>query len=84
MNDDLKPITVRRRTAARLLDIGVTKLDEEISKGTIAAKKSGKVLLILYSSLDAYAQNLPDAELKLPAHIRRKLDAIAPVAAKRR
>jgi excisionase family DNA binding protein len=72
----LKPIAVRRHTAAELLGVGVTKIDELIAQGHIVAKKSGKVLLIIYASLERYAEGLPQVFLQPPARIRRKLAEI--------
>jgi excisionase family DNA binding protein len=75
----LPPLAVRRREAARLLGVGLSKIDELVATAQLRAVKSGKCLLIIYSSLQAYAEALPEAKLQLPSHIRRKLDADASV-----
>jgi hypothetical protein len=59
-----KPIAVRRQVAAGMLGEGVSKIDELIATGQVEARKSGKNLLILVASLEAYVAGLPPAELK--------------------
>jgi hypothetical protein len=59
----LRPIAVRRRVAANLIGEGTTKIDELIATGQIEARKSGRNLLILVASLDAYVAGLPVATL---------------------
>ena len=68
----VRPLAVKRRAAAAMLGIGTTKLDELIARGEIAAKKSGKNLLVLTDSLQAYLTSLPTAQLALPRHLRNK------------
>jgi hypothetical protein len=58
-----RPIAVRRRVAAEMIGEGTTKLDELIATGQIEARKSGKNLLILVASLEAYVAGLPVATL---------------------
>jgi len=60
---ELRPLAVRKKTAARVLDIGTTKLDQLIADGTIKAVKAGKCLLIPTSELDKYVASLPRAVL---------------------
>jgi len=67
----VRPLAVRKRIAASIIGVGVTKLDALIAEGQIEAVKSGKSLLIIYASLEAYLTSLPRAELKLPKHMRR-------------
>jgi hypothetical protein len=59
-----KPIAVRRQVAAAMIGEGTSKVDELIARGAIEARKSGKNLLILVASLEAYVAGLPPAELK--------------------
>lgn len=66
-----KPLAARRRTAAKLLDVGTSKIDELIATNQIEARKSGKVLLIVYTSIERYLANLPRAVLALPARLRK-------------
>jgi hypothetical protein len=63
-HDSPHPIAVRRTVAAAMIGAGTSKLDYLISTGQIEAKKSGKNLLILVASLEAYVAGLPAAELK--------------------
>jgi excisionase family DNA binding protein len=65
-----KPLAMRRKTAAKALGIGTTKLDELIAEGQIAALKCGKVLLILTSELERYVATLPAAQLNYHKHKR--------------
>jgi excisionase family DNA binding protein len=68
-NPQHKPFTVRRPAAAAMLGVGRTKLDTLIAAGEIQAKKSGRSLLILVSSIEKYIEGLPTATLKAPASI---------------
>ena len=75
-----KPIAVRRQVAASMLGEGVSKIDELIATGQVEARKSGKNLLILVASLEAYVAGLPPAVLKSCGNCKKK-PADAPVAA---
>jgi hypothetical protein len=77
----LKPLAVRRRVAADMLGEGVTKIDELVATGQIDARKSGKNLLILYASLEAYLAGLPVATLKSTGGYRKKPATVAADAA---
>jgi len=57
-------IAVRRHDAALMIGEGVSKIDMLVATGQIEAKKSGRNLLILVASLEAYVAGLPPAELK--------------------
>jgi excisionase family DNA binding protein len=67
----VEPLSVRRKTAASMLGIGTTKLDELIGAGQIAAVKSGKVLLIPVAGLKQYLASLPAAKLAPPRKRQR-------------
>jgi hypothetical protein len=58
-----RPIVVRRQVAASMLGIGTTKLDELVASRQVEARKSGRSLLILVASLEAYVAGLPVATL---------------------
>jgi hypothetical protein len=58
-----RPIAVRRRVAANMIGEGTTKLDELIASGQVEARKSGRNLLIVVASLEAYVAGLPVAKL---------------------
>ena len=58
-----RPIAVRRRVAASMIGEGTTKIDELIATHKIEARKSGRNLLILVDSLEAYVSGLPVATL---------------------
>jgi hypothetical protein len=58
-----RPIAVRRRVAASMIGEGTTKIDELIATRQIEARKSGRNLLILVASLEAYVAGLPVATL---------------------
>jgi hypothetical protein len=81
ISDFLKPIAVRRTVAASLIGEGVTKIDELIASGQIEARKSGRNLLILVASLEAYVAGLPPAELKSTGGYKKKTPADTPAAA---
>ena len=55
------PLSVKSKTAALMLGIGTTKLEELITSGQIEAKRSGKNRLVLVASMQAYLASLPDA-----------------------
>jgi hypothetical protein len=79
-NVALKPIVVRRPVAASMIGQGISKIDELIASGQIEARKSGKNLLILVSSLEAYIANLPVATLKSSGNYVKKPAATAATA----
>ncbi len=58
------PIAVRRQDAAAMIGEGVSKIDMLVATNQIEAKKSGRNLLIVVSSLERYVAGLPPAELK--------------------
>jgi hypothetical protein len=60
-----RPIAVRRRVACAMIGEGTSKLDELISTGKIEARKSGRNLLIIVASLEAYVAGLPVATLNI-------------------
>jgi excisionase family DNA binding protein len=70
---------VRKKAAAKLLSIGLTKIDELIGIGALPAKKSGKLLLIPYTSLEKYVASLPPADYKLPKRLRVQRTKRVPV-----
>jgi hypothetical protein len=63
-----RPIAVRRRVAAAMIGEGTTKIDELIATRQIEARKSGRNLLILVASLEAYVAGLPVATLNSCYH----------------
>jgi len=63
-NASLKAIAVRRHDAAAMIGEGISKIDMLVATNQIQAKKSGRNLLILVASLEAYVAGLPPAELK--------------------
>jgi hypothetical protein len=69
---EIKPLVVNRRVAAGVIGSGTTKLDELIATGKIEARKSGKNLLVVVASLEAYVASLPKAKLAPPRrlHVR--------------
>lgn len=69
------PIAVRRREAAAMLSIGTSLLDELIASGRIDARKVGKNLLILVSSLEEYISKLPPAKLNSTGFYRKRSEA---------
>ncbi len=79
-HDSPRPITVRRREAAAMLGVGTSTLDELIATSQIDARKAGKNLLILVSSLEDYVSKLPPAKLNSYRFYRtRKTLGSAPV-----
>jgi hypothetical protein len=64
------PLAVRRRQAALLMGVGVTTVDILIARGELKAKKLGKSLVILTTSIVRFLDGLPDANLLLPPHLR--------------
>jgi hypothetical protein len=60
----IKPIAVRRKGAAQMLNCGTWKVDQLIADGLIDGRKAGKILLVTVASIEAYLANLPRAELK--------------------
>jgi hypothetical protein len=71
-NNNLRPISVRRRDAADLIGEGVSKIDELIAQRKIEAVKSGKNLLVIVASLERYIAGLPPAELKSYSNYTKK------------
>src|SRR5882672_8532652 len=67
-----KAIAVRRPVAASMIGEGTSKIDELIATGRLDARKSGKNLLTLVSSLEAYVAGLPPAELVSTGKYRKK------------
>lgn len=57
--------------AADEIGISRTKLLELVAAGKIRAKKIGKATIILGESLALYLAETPDADIKLPAAMRR-------------
>jgi hypothetical protein len=57
------PIAVRRAVAAAMIGVSTCTIDYLITTGQVEARKSGKVLLILVSSLERYVAGLPVAKL---------------------
>jgi excisionase family DNA binding protein len=57
-------LSFRKRTAADILDVGLTKLDMLISVGAIKAVKSGKIVLIPRAELTWYLESLPLAVIR--------------------
>jgi hypothetical protein len=68
----VRPLAVRRRDACAMIGCGTSKLDQLIARGEIEARKSGKNLLILVSSLERYVAGLPPARLKLYGQHRKE------------
>jgi hypothetical protein len=76
-----KPLAVRRQVAAAMLGEGRSKIDELIATGRLDARKSGKNLLILVSSLESYVAGLPPAVLVSTGGYRKKATTETPEAA---
>jgi hypothetical protein len=70
-NVALKPIAVRRPVAASMIGQGISKIDELVATGQVEARKSGKNLLIIVASLEAYIANLPLATLKSSGNYKK-------------
>jgi hypothetical protein len=58
-----KAIAVRRPVAAAMIGESTFKIDHLLATGQIEARKSGRNLLILVASLEAYIAGLPRAEI---------------------
>jgi hypothetical protein len=82
----LTPLAYRKRTAAPLLGMGLTKLDEKIALGEIEALRDGKNVIITHSELLRYLASLPKAQLAVPLRLASTLPAAkaAPAADARR
>lgn len=72
---EIAPINVSVVEAARLLGCGRTRIYVLISDGLLDARKDGNRTVISVASLNAYASNLPKAEIKLAP--RRRATAAA-------
>jgi hypothetical protein len=71
-NDPLRAIAVRRHDAAVMIGEGISKIDMLIATGQLEAKKSGRNLLIVVSSLERYVAGLPPASLKIERKYNKK------------
>jgi len=60
------PLAVKRSVACQLLSCGMSKLDHLVATKQLEARKCGKTLLILMSSIVKYLDGLPPAELLDP------------------
>ena len=68
---EFRPLALRRKDAARALSISFSHLDTLIAQSHLRAKKSGKCLLVMVDSIDAYLASLPDVKLALPKQRRK-------------
>jgi hypothetical protein len=75
INPPLKAIAVRRPIAAQMIGEGVSKIDMLVATGRLDARKSGRNLLILVESLEAYIASLPPADLKLDGKYKKPVAA---------
>jgi len=66
MEINMEPILLTLVDAGKISGMSRTRLFEELGKGTIAAKKSGRRTLIVYETLKSHIENLPPAVIRAP------------------
>ena len=79
MFEMVQPLAYSPVDAADALGIGKTRLYELIAQGSLAAKKTGSRTLIIASSMRAYLESLPEADIKTGLSKKAK-DVAAKVA----
>lgn len=57
---DVKPLLVSVKEAARILDCSTWKVYELLNAGQIAGRYMGASRKVVYTSLEAYAESLPE------------------------
>ena len=62
----VQPLTVTIPEAIRLSGLSRSELYRQLSAGHIHARKSGSRTLILWASLKAHVEALPEAEFRAP------------------
>jgi excisionase family DNA binding protein len=62
----IQPLTVTIPEAVRLSGLSRSELYRQLSAGHIRARKSGSRTLILWESLKAHVESLPEAEFRAP------------------
>jgi hypothetical protein len=62
----IQPLTVTIPEAVRLSGLSRSELYRQLSAGHIHARKSGSRTLILWASLKAHVEALPEAEFRAP------------------
>jgi hypothetical protein len=62
----IQPLTVTIPDAVRLSGLSRSELYRQLSAGHIRARKSGSRTLILWASLKAHVEALPEAEFRAP------------------
>ncbi len=63
---DTQPLTVTIPEAVRLSGLSRSELYRQMGAGHIRARKSGSRTLILWASLKAHVEALPEAEFRAP------------------
>jgi excisionase family DNA binding protein len=66
LSTGIQPLTVTISEAVRLSGLSRSELYRQLSAGRIRACKSGSRTLILWASLKAYVEALPEAEFRAP------------------
>lgn len=66
LSTGIQPLTVTISEAVRLSGLSRSEGDRQLSAGHIRARKSGSRTLILWESLKAHVEALPEAEFRAP------------------